>query len=124
MSRRTRREDTVLAALLAHRTIREAAQAAGVTERTVYEYLSNSAFKARYQAARDDVVRGAANSLRERMSEAADVITAIMRDTAAPHRDRRAAACAILDYAEKYTNTLDLLERMKSIEDKISQSKK
>ena len=116
-----RRADAILQALLTCRTIREAAAAARATERTMYEYLSDPAFKARYQAARDDVVRGAANALRERMSEAADVLAAIMNDTAAQHRDRRAAACAILDYGEKYVEVLDILERMQELEDKVNQ---
>ena len=53
-----RRADTILQALFTHRTILEAAAAARVTERTMYEYLSDPAFKARHQSARDDVVRG------------------------------------------------------------------
>ena len=73
-----------------------------------------------YQVARNDVLRGTANNLRERMNEAVNVIAAIMNDTTAPHRERRAAACAILEHGVKYTETLDVLERMQVLEDKIS----
>ena len=117
---RSRKTDNILQALLTHHTIREAAVAAKVTERTVYDHLTDPDFKARYQAARDDVLRGAANNLRERMSEAVNVIAAIMNDGTAPHRERRAAACAILEHGAKYTETLDVLERVKALEDKMS----
>ena len=119
---RSRKTDSILQALLANHTIREAAAAAQVTERTIYEYLRDPDFKADYQTARDDIIRGTANNLRNRMNEAVDVIATIMRDDAAPYRERRAAACAILEHGAKYTETLDILERMKTLEDKMSQN--
>ncbi|EGO62587.1 hypothetical protein [Acetonema longum] len=121
---RNRREDTILQALITHRTIREAAQAARVTERTIYDYLSNPAFKARYQAVSDDVVRGAANNLRDRMSGAVDVIAGVMDDAEARPQDRLTAAKAILDYGAKYTEMRDILERMQILEDAVSKIEK
>jgi hypothetical protein len=104
---RSNREDNVLQALM--------------SQRTVYGYLSDAAFSARYRAARNDAVREVANSLRERMGEAVGVIAEIMGDHDAPHRERRAAACAILDYGAKFTETLDILERLQALESKAGE---
>jgi predicted DNA-binding transcriptional regulator YafY len=117
---KTRRADSILQALLSHRTVREAAAAAKVTERTVYEYLSDPAFSARYQAARDDIIRGAANALRAHLSEAVDTIAAAMVDPKARPQDRLAAAKTIIDYAAKFTDTQDLLERVSALENNMN----
>ena len=113
---KSRKADTILQALLAHRTIREAAAAAGVSERMIYDYLNNPAFEARYKAARDDIIRGVSNNLREQMSEAVDVISDIMRDADNRPLDRLAAAKAILEFGDKYIETGDILERIGKLE--------
>jgi hypothetical protein len=95
---KSRKADTILQALLTCRTIREAAQAAKVSERVVYDYLKDPAFAVRYKAARDDVIRGVTNHLRERMNEAVTVIADIMNDTDNATKDRLAAARAVLEY--------------------------
>ena len=116
---RSRKADTILQALLAHRTIREAAQAAQVSERVIYDYLADPAFESRYQAARDDIIRGVSNNLREQMNEAVDVIADIMRDADNRPLDRLAAAKAILEYGDKYIETSDILERISKLEGSV-----
>ena len=111
-----RKADALLQALLTHRTVKEAAQAARVSERVVYSYLSDPAFESRYKAARDDIIRGVSNRLREEMGAAVDVIADIMRDTDSRPQDRLAAAKAVLDYGDKYVESGDILERIGKLE--------
>lgn len=113
---KNRKADNILQALLAHRTIREAAQTAKVSERVIYDYLADPAFESRYKAARDDIIRGVSNHLRERMNEAVDVIVTIMRDTENRPQDRLAAAKSVLEFGDKYIETQDILERIRKLE--------
>lgn len=113
---RSRKADSILQALLTHRTIREAAAAARVSERVVYDYLNDPAFESRYKAARDDIIRGVSNHLREQMNEAVDVIGEVMRDTENRPQDRLSAAKSILEYGDKYIESGDILERISKLE--------
>ena len=113
---RSRKADNILQALLAHRTIKEAATAAQVSERVVYDYLNDPSFEARYKAARDDIIRGVSNHLREQMNEAVGVIGDIMRDTENRPQDRLAAAKAVLEYGDKYIENDDIIERIDKLE--------
>ncbi|MDR0473453.1 MAG: hypothetical protein LBH43_07275 [Treponema sp.] len=113
---KNRKADNILQALLAHRTIKEAAAAARVSERVIYDYLKDPAFDARYKAARDDIIRGVSNHLREQMNEAVDIIGAIMRNKKNKPNDRLAAAKSILELGDKYTISNNILERMENLE--------
>ena len=113
---KSRKADNILQALLAHRTIREAAAAAGVSERVVYDYLSDPDFEARYKASRDDIIRGVSNNLRDKMNEAVDIIGDIMRDEENRPNDRLSAAKAVLEYGGKYIEANDILERIGKLE--------
>jgi len=111
-----RKADNILQALLANRTIKEAAIAAKVSERVIYDYLNDPEFESRYKAARDDIIRGVSNHLRERMNEAVDVIGGIMRDPGNRPNDRLTAAKSILEYGDKYIESGDILERIAKLE--------
>jgi hypothetical protein len=111
-----RKADAILQALLTHRTIKEAATAARVSERSMYNYLDNPAFYARYAAARDDVLRGVSNNLREQMNEAVDTISKIMRSTKSKPHERLAAAKAVLEYGIRYVESDDILSRISKLE--------
>lgn len=112
----SRKADNILQALLTHRTIKEASQAAKVSERVIYDYLADPAFEARYKAARDDIIRGVSNHLRDRMNEAVDVIVDIMRDAENRSQDRLMAAKSVLEFGDKYIETQDILERIQKLE--------
>ena len=111
-----RKADAILQALLAERTIREAAASAKVSERVIYDYLKDPDFEKRYKAARDDIIRGVSNHLREQMNEAVDIIADIMRDTENRPPERLSAPKAILEYGNRYVESNDILERIKILE--------
>jgi len=108
--------DNILQALLAHHTVRAAAEAAGVSERTVYDYLKNPAFKSRYDAARDDVVRGVSNYIREQMTEAVKIAVEIMSNAESKEFVRLSAVRLMLDYGMRIIETQDILERLTALE--------
>ena len=116
-----RNADIILQALLTHRTIREAAQAAKVSERVIYDYLKDPVFESRYRAIRDDIIRGVSNHLREQMNEAVDILADIMRDPMSRPMERLSAAKAVLDYGGKFIELTDVLERISMLEAAVSQ---
>ena len=87
-----------------------------MSERVMYNYLSDPTFDTRYKTARDDIVRGVSNHLREHMSEAVDIIGNIMRNPDNRPQDRLAAAKAVLEYGKKYIESGDILERIGNLE--------
>ena len=54
MSKTASNDEQIIAALLQHGTIKEAAAAAGVTPRTIYNRMNDRAFRAQYEAAKND----------------------------------------------------------------------
>ena len=111
-----RKADRILQALLTHRTIKEAARAAQMSERQIYTYLADKDFEARYRAARDDIIRGVSNSLMAQMNDAVNVIGCVMRDIEAKPYDRLAAAKMILEFGSKYIESQDIIERIAKLE--------
>jgi len=117
-----RREEIALKALISCRTVREASKISGLSERSIYNYLSNPIFKAAYEAAKTDIIRGVAANLRERMSEAADVVGAVMSRENRP-RDRLAAAKIALTFSIRLDESLDFSERLAELEKKLNGEK-
>src|SRR4051812_38904491 len=73
-------DDALAAALAAGRTVRDAAAAAGVSEKTAHRRNADPAFKARVTALRAGMVTTAAGRLAGGMAAAADVLVALLAD--------------------------------------------
>jgi hypothetical protein len=105
-----------LQSLLTHRTVKEAAKAAGISERTAYLYLDDPTFANRYNAARDDLLRGVVNHLRGQMNAAVDVIAEVMNNAGNKPFERLTAAKYVLEFTNKYIESGDILERLGKLE--------
>lgn len=111
-----------LSALMAGASVTDAAQQAGVSERTLYRYLADSTFDAAYRAARRRAVGQATTKLQQIAGEAVEMLRAVMTDTEASDRARVAAASKILDLAYKAVELDDLESRIKALEEKYAQT--
>jgi len=114
--------DKLLCALISTRSNRAAAAAANVHERTVYKYLSDPEFMARYKEAREDILREASNTIRDNMSGAAEVLCEIMYDKRNKPLDRVIAAKAVYEFGEKDLERNELNERAALLEKKMDQT--
>lgn len=99
-------DEELVVALLDHGTIKEAAQAVGLAERTVYERMTKSDFQAAYRAAKNDLIRAAVVNLNKRIQSAVDVVVDIMEDTDTNPATRLQAAQTILSNAAKFSTRL------------------
>ena len=112
----TKTADKLLTALLTHGTVREAAKAAGLSERTAYAIVKDPAFQSRYQAAQTNVLREISGHLKQQMSKAVSVIVGIMTSTKVRPSDRLSAARTVLDYGIKFVEVIDIVERLDRLE--------
>ncbi|MBQ1388628.1 MAG: helix-turn-helix domain-containing protein [Clostridia bacterium] len=72
--------EEIIAALLQHGTIKDAAAAAGTTPRTIYDRMNDREFRAEYMEAKNDIIRKAVFTINEKLSAAIDTIADIMTD--------------------------------------------
>ena len=107
--------EEIIAALIQHGTVKEAAKAAGTTPRTIYDRMKEKAFSVEYMQAKSDIIRKAVFSIDQKLSAAIDAITDLMQDKNTPPAVRLQAAQTILNNAEKFASRLDISER-KAIE--------
>lgn len=113
--------DKILNALLTYPTIREAASALGLAEKTIYNYLDKPDFKRRYNTARTRIIRASAAHIQGKMTRAIDVIASIMENEEIAPQVRLNAAKAILENTIRLCEYSEILERMEAIEEKLSE---
>ena len=88
-----------IAALLTSKTRKEAAEKAGITDRTLRSYFSDSEFVNAYKEAFSEVIEDATRQAQQSIAPA-----------------RISAARATLEYSLKMTETLDILGQLKELE--------
>lgn len=99
-------DEEIIAAIIQHGTLKEAAQAAGVTTRTVYDRMEDREFRSLYMKAKADIIRGAVYSINQKLSTAVDTVAEIMTDTSINPSVRLQAAQTILKNAESFAQRL------------------
>lgn len=104
--------EQIIAALLQHGTVREAAKAAGTTARTVYDRMQSQDFTAEYSAAKNEVIRKALLSVNDKLGAAIDEVAAIMTDPNVNAAVRLQAAQTIINSATKFSERLDRCEKV------------
>ena len=109
-------DEKILSALIATRSVPEAAAASGVSERTIYSRLADESFRAEYEARQRCTLDYACKALQEAMTDASEVLKSIMKDAAASPGSRITAARSVLDYGYKLTELVDLAARVAALE--------
>ena len=99
-------DETIIAALLNNGTLKAAAAAAGVSERTIYDRMNNGEFQALYKAAKADLIRAAVFSLNSKVQAAIDTVAAVMQDENNNAAVRLQAAQTLLNNAGKFAQRL------------------
>lgn len=64
--------EEIIAALIQHGTVKEAAAAAGTTPRTIYDRMRDKDFEADYMRAKSDLIRGAVFNINNKLSSDAE----------------------------------------------------
>jgi phage terminase small subunit len=111
------RQRRFVAALVANATVRGAAEAAGIGERTAWRYLQDPVVKAALCERQDAVLGHVSRRLAHEMGAALDVLCAIMRNGIS-ERARVSAARAVLDSGLRLAELVDLARRVSELEAK------
>ena len=117
----TERQWAVVAALVSGMKQCEAAQAAGVPERTLRDWLRTPPFRQALQQARADLWTDTASFLQTQCREAVQTLRAVMQDEKARGFERVAAARALLEQSRKALEVDDVQLRLAEVEAKLEE---
>lgn len=112
----TPKQEKALAALLTHATKEKAAEAAGITSKTLRKYLAEPEFQERYRAAFDELVGNAANTAKQSLLPAIACLRQILADKSCTAPARIQAARTLLEYGLKLNEQADIIERLEALE--------
>lgn len=112
----TPNKEKLLAALLTSRTKKEAAAAAGISDRTMRTYFEDPEFCSRYREAFAGMVQDATRQAQQLLDPALSTLREVMEDEDIPAAARVNAAKIALDYAVRLTDQNDLAERLAALE--------
>ena len=110
-------EERALSALITSKSKKEAAQKAGITERTMRRDFESPEFCKRYREAFAQVVQDATRQAQQLLAPALSTLESVMADEDIPAAARVNAAKIALDYAVRLTDQNDLVERLTALED-------
>ncbi len=80
MAKKAISNEEIIAALLQHGTVTEAAEAAGTTPGTIYDRMKGRKFREDYKKAKEDIIRKAVDNITAKISEAIDAVADIVND--------------------------------------------
>ena len=104
-------DEQIITALLSNGTIKAAAAAVGISERSIYDRMNEGEFIALYKSAKADLIRGAVVNLNEKIQAAIDTVNDIMNDNSNNAAIRLQAAQTILNNANKFSQRLTAEEQ-------------
>ena len=109
-------DEVIISSLISNGTIKAAAAAIGISERSIYDRMSSGDFKALYKSAKADVVRKAIFELNNQLGAAVETVVSIMQDDEINPAIRLQAAQTILNNANKFSERLNIDENSVSVQ--------
>jgi lambda repressor-like predicted transcriptional regulator len=105
-------------ALASGTSIKDAAEEAGISRRTVERCLARPAFRRLVARLRGDLVATALGRLTDNMTRAADAVAALL-DAPEPHLRLRAAR-ALMSFGLKFRDSVDVTDRIRDLERELA----
>lgn len=112
----TPNQEKAIAALLTYPTKQAAADAIGITTRTIRNYFKDKEFCERYRAEFMGLITDASRQAQQTMSPALSTLREIMTNNQENSQTRIYAARTTLEYAVKLTELTDLVNRLEDME--------
>ena len=104
-------DEQIIAALMNNGTIKAAAAAVGISERSIYDRMNEGEFIALYKSAKADLIRGAVVNLNNQIQAAIDTVVEVMQNDSNNAAVRLQAAQTILNNAGKFMQRLQTEEQ-------------
>lgn len=115
------REDILVQAFLTCPNISEISKKTKIPRPTIYTVIHSDSFQRKYSEARNEAVTGAIAYLQGKLGECAAVLVNTATDTEVPAQIRVNAANAALSQCSQWTKNVDVIERLKAMEELMSQ---
>jgi hypothetical protein len=115
-------DEALAAAVASGQTLRDAAAAIGIGERTATRRMADAAFCRRVAELRADMVRRSLGRMADGMSEAADVLRGLLAD-GIPPAVRLGAARSMLELTVKLREAVELEQRLAALEQQLEEAK-
>ena len=112
----TAKQHKALAALLTYPTYEKAAEAAGITSRTLRVYMQDPEFRAAYEKAFAGLVETATRQAQQSLTPALFALRAIVQDKSQSASARIQAARTLLDYGLRLTEITDIIKALEEAE--------
>ena len=117
-----RRNEQVIAALLATSSIREAAAVANCHENTVAKLLQKPEFADQYKIARQELLRSTLDKLQAINAQAVECLATVMSSAKSPASAKVSAARTTLEMSLRIIEIVDVTERLAAIEREVMNS--
>lgn len=111
--------EKAMAALLSSDTQTEAAKKAGITERTLRNYLADPAFREEYQRRKRQLVSDATRQIQSSYKSAIKALREIVESDRASEGGKISAARALLEYGQKFTETNEIMVAVEELENQV-----
>ena len=112
----TPEQERAILSMVNEPTVRKAAEAAGVSEGTIYRWLREPGFSAAYRAARRENFRHAIALTQRYAPAAVQTLMKVMQDPGAGHAAKVSAATTLLKFSRESIELDDLVERVEMLE--------
>jgi hypothetical protein len=122
-SKLTRKQEEAIVALLAQRSLEEAARIAGIGARTLYRWMEEPEFDAAYRKAKRTAFRQSVARLQQASSAAVSTLLKVMVDPATPPSTKVRAADSVLSHSAKAIEIEDIEARVSELERATETSK-
>lgn len=109
-------QQRALQALLTQKNKTEAAKQAGISTRTLSEYLKQEEFQIALSEACEDAIGDATKAIQLGLTPAIGTLREICEDAEGKPTARIAAAKAILEYGLRFTEFADVLRQLQGLE--------
>jgi len=106
----------VLAALLSNATVKATADATGLSESTIFKYLRDKDFKAKYEAAKLEMLEQSTSALQANIQKAVSAIVGIIEAENTPQQVRLNASDMLLRNSFRFTEQVEILRRLDRLE--------
>jgi hypothetical protein len=111
-----RKREEAITALLTHRSVEDAARAAGIATVTLWRWLRLPEFQAAYRQARREAFSQSIARLQQASAVAVSTLLKVMLDANAPAAVRVRAASSVLDHAATAIEIDDMEGRLAALE--------
>lgn len=114
----TRNQEKALAALMTHRTMKEAAEAAGIDPRTLRRYMRDNEFLREYRQITTDMLQDARMFGQKLLQPTMQMLASICfsKDDETKNTERIAAARVLMEWTVRLTEFTDIVERLEALE--------